>query len=159
MEKRHNTLKGNLGQAPQKQVSQDQCAAARASSMFSFDACIRCYIVFGHDGEMLEVRSKEGATLEPDQDTSLALELASTLLSRTRRPGRYHGKVSSLAVACELLTVLAYPVSDKLVMVTADPSFPLERTGELGRFLPRLFYWVGDVLPVSEIVLSSKNPR
>lgn len=112
---------------------------------FAFAPQIRCCVVLGRDGKRLKVTWREGpVTLEPDSDIDLILQHAAMCRKRDQFTSRYHGKTRSLVVNSDRLTVMAFPVADKLVLVTADPDFPLNRTAELGKLLERLYYWMSE---------------
>jgi hypothetical protein len=102
-------------------------------------------VVLGRDGKRLKVTWREGpVTLEPDIDIDLILQHAALCRKRDRFTSRYHGRTRSLVVESDRLTLMVFPVADKLVLVTADPDFPLSRTAELGKLLEKLYYWLGE---------------
>jgi hypothetical protein len=112
---------------------------------FALAPQIRCCVVLGRDGKRLKITWREGpVTLEPDNDIDLIVQHAAICRKRDQFSSRYHGKTRSLVVTSDRLTLLVFPVADKLVLVTADPDFPLNRTAELGKLLERLYYWMSE---------------
>ena len=124
----------------------DEEGYSRLKPLLAFASQIRCCVVFGPDGKRLETTWRaRPETLELDGDIDLILELAEICSRRDQFSSRYHGRTRSLSVSSEAATILAYPVSDKLILLTADPDFPLEKTDALGELLGRLYHWCGEL--------------
>jgi hypothetical protein len=121
---------------------------------------IHCCMIFGSDGGLIKtVHARKDSTVEPDRDTDLIFELAAALRRTSRFPNRYHGRIRSVLVLSEETTLIAFPLSDRLVLVTTDPDFPLDRVGELGKLVDRACYWSGEPsAPELEPTVLAKRP-
>ena len=91
------------------------------------------------DGTLLYSIMKEGLKhLEPEQlvpDVLLKFALAKGM---TEAQEEYHGGLKSIAMSREKVRHLAYPKTDKLLVVSTDPGFPMERIDALGKLVAKL---------------------
>jgi len=118
---------------------------AKPKTLFDFSPKIRCCVVFSSAGKRLEVSHRGWPlTFEPDEDFTLIHEHAALLFPRRQRSNGPRGGARFVVVSSDSKVLLAYQISDKLVVVTADPDFQLAESARLGRYLERLYYWLGE---------------
>lgn len=123
---------------------------ASSDSVFGFDSRIRCCMVFGLNGRpLLITHRRKHTSLEPDEDVAFIRGEVALYTNGSKFANRYHGGVRAFMLMREKRTLIAYPFRENLVIVTADPDFPLDKTNGLGKLLKRLHYWSAEPWPPS----------
>ena len=105
-------------------------------TLLGFDPKIRTVVEVGFGGERIAFASRKGLeSLEPESETTRVLDQTAIGAGMGASANRYHGRVKAVIVARERLSLIIFPLFDSLILVSADPEFPLEKTRQMGNLL------------------------
>lgn len=109
----------------------------RAKAVFDFDERIRFIAVLTTEGKVVSEALRPGlVSLEPERDTRLVYTRAGIVFGMTGSMDKYHGRVRSVLMHREKVTMMFFNHGPQVVLVSAEPGF--EQVGELGRFIERV---------------------
>ncbi|HXW94640.1 MAG TPA: hypothetical protein VEJ19_02895 [Nitrososphaerales archaeon] len=108
------------------------------ASVFSFHPSLRFVTVVAKDGTLLDSVKRAGLdSLEPPEETRRILERWSIARSMTSGSDEFFGRMKTIIVRREKLVEMLFPSSDYMVIISAHPSFPLEKTAKLESLLSK----------------------
>lgn len=115
----------------------DRIFETRANAVFQFDKQIRFIAILTTEGDVIREVFRPGVvSLEPETDTKMIYTKAGIAFGMTTPMDKYHGRVKSVVMHREKVTVMCFNHGPKIVLVSAEPEF--ERVGELGRLIERV---------------------
>jgi hypothetical protein len=111
----------------------------RLDEAIGFHPSIRFVVTTRTDGQILDAVKRRGVvSLEPSSEMKTISERFAIAHGLSQADDSYFGKTQTIIVRREKLVELIFPIADRLVIVSATPSFPLGKTGELEKFLKSL---------------------
>lgn len=115
-------------------LSRDQIA-----SIFSFHPSIRFVVVVDKYGNVLDaVKRARLESLEPPEETGRIVERWTIARGMTSGTDEFFGRMKTIIVRREKLVEMLFPSSEHMVIISAHPSFPLDRTPRLENLLDKL---------------------
>ena len=115
-------------------------------TLLAYDRNIRCVVEVGLDGQQIaSACRKRLESLEPDRETMRVFEQTAVGAGMGSSLNGYHGRVRVVIVARERLSLIVFPLFDSLILVSADPDFPLQKTRRMAKLLDTIF--PGDLEP------------
>jgi hypothetical protein len=106
----------------------------KAKAVFEFDRKIRFIAVLTTEGDVIDEALRPGVvSLEPEGDTKMIYTRAGIAFGMTGPMDRYHGRVTSVMMNREKVTMMLFNHGPRIVLVSAEPGF--EKVGELGRLI------------------------
>lgn len=94
----------------------------------------------GLRGERVASVGRSGLeSLEPEEQTVRVLDQTAIAAGMGSSTNGSHGRVRVVVVVREKLSLIIFPLFDSLVLVSADPEFPLEKTRRMARLLDTTF--------------------
>lgn len=115
-------------------LSRDQIA-----SIFSFHPSIRFVVVVDKYGNVLDaVKRARLESLEPPEETGRIVERWTIARGMTSGTDKFFGRMKTIIVRREKLVEMLFPSSEHMVIISAHPSFPLDRTPRLENLLDKL---------------------
>jgi hypothetical protein len=125
-------MKGGFGQGEPGRQGEKYGHRPELESLLGFDSKIRCVVEVGSNGERIAfLRQKGLESLEPEGETTRVLDQVAIGAGMGASMNGYHGRVRVIIVARERLSIILFPLFDSLVLVSADPDFPLEKTRQM----------------------------
>jgi len=117
----------------------DEPPVPRLDSIIGFHPSIRFVVTAGRYGTILDAIKRRGVTsLEPSSEMRTVTERYAVLYGLTQSSNDYFGKPRAIIVRRDKLVELLFPFADRMVIISAQPSFPLGKTGELEKMLQSL---------------------
>lgn len=111
----------------------------RLDEAIGFHPSIRFVVTAGKDGEILDAVKRRGVvSLEPSSEMRTITERFAIASGMAQASSSYFGQTRTIIVRSEKLVELLFPMSDRLIIVSANPSFPLGKTADLEKFLRSL---------------------
>ena len=105
-------------------------------TLLAFDPRIRCAVEVRLDGvEIASVSRKDLEPLEPVEKTGKVLEQIAIGTGVGSSMDGYHGRVRAVIVVREKVSLIVFPLFDSLILLSADPEFPLQKTRQMARLL------------------------
>jgi hypothetical protein len=102
--------------------------------VFDFDKRIRFVILLKSDGKPFFVLKREHVTsLEPEEVTKQFFLRAIVAKGIVEQENKYHGKLKTVVLIREKVTLVAFMILDLLLLLSVEPGFPLSRVEKLGR--------------------------
>lgn len=124
-------------------------------TLLAFDSKIRSVVEVRFNGQQVASVHREGLeSLEPEDETGKVLDHTAIAAGMGASMNGYHGRVKAVIVARERLSLIVFPLFDSLVLVSADPEFPLQKTYQMAELLDTT---CPDGL-AEELVEASRNP-
>jgi hypothetical protein len=109
------------------------------SSVFEFHPSIRFVTIVNEDGKLLDAVKRAGLNpLEPPEETQKILERWGQARSLTNSSDQFFGKMKTIIVRREKLVEFLFPLTGFMVIVSAHPAFPLDKTHQLESLLIKL---------------------
>ena len=109
-------------------------------TLLGFDARVRCVVEVGLRGERVASVCRSGLeSLESEEQTVRVLDQTAIAAGMGSSTNGSHGRVRVVVVVREKLSLIVFPLFDDLVLVSADPDFPLEQTRAMARLLDTTF--------------------
>ena len=109
------------------------------NSVLSFHPSLRFVVTMRRDGTPLETVKRGGLEpMEPPDETRKILDRWAIGKGLTAGSDEFFGKMRTVIVRREKLVELLFPSTDYSVLVSADPTFPLDRIPQLEDLLRKL---------------------
>jgi hypothetical protein len=109
------------------------------SSIFGFHPSIRFVTIVSEDGTLLDSVKRAGLNpLEPPEETHKILERWAQARSMTNSSDQFFGRMKTIIVLREKLVELLFPLTGFMIVVSAHPAFPLDKTHQLESLLIKL---------------------
>ena len=116
-----------------------EISVPRLDSVIGLHPSIRFVVTAGRYGTILDAVKRRGVTsLEPSSEMKIVTERYAVLYGLTQGSNSYFGRPRFIIVQREKLVELLFPFTDRLVIISAHPSFPIGKTAELGKLLQSL---------------------
>ena len=111
----------------------------QVNEVFSFHHSLRFVTLVSKDGTLLDAVKRAGLeSLEPPEETERLLSRWALAKGLTSGANDYFGELKTIIVRREKLVELLFPLSEYMVIISAHPSFPLEKTSQLEGLLEKL---------------------
>jgi hypothetical protein len=111
----------------------------KANRIFSFDKSIRFVVLLTSDGKvMAEFRRPGVVSLEPQSEAETVYMKATIAINMSTPMDRYHGRIRTAILAKEKVTIIVFNLMARIMMISADPDFQLQKVEELGRLIDEL---------------------
>jgi hypothetical protein len=111
----------------------------KADEIFSFDKSIRSVAVLRLDGKAIANFVRPGVTpLEPKSEAETVFMKASIAISMSTPMDRYHGRIKTAILVKEKVTIICFNLFARIMLVSANPDFQLQKVEELGELIDRL---------------------
>ena len=108
----------------------------RLDSIIGFHPAIRFVVTAGKFGAILDAVKRRGVvSLEPSDEMRAVTERYAILYGLTQSSNDYFGGPRAIVVLGEKLIELIFPFSDRMVIISANPAFPLGKTAELQKLI------------------------
>jgi hypothetical protein len=109
------------------------------SSIFAFHPSIHFVMVVGEDGALLDSMKRVGTNpLEPPEETHKIMERWATARGLTSGSDEFFGKMRTIIIRRDKLVEFLFPLTGFMVIVSAHPAFPLDKTAQLEALLGKL---------------------
>ena len=109
------------------------------SLIFAFHPSIHFVAIVGEDGTLLDSMKRAGLNpLEPPEETRRILERWATARGLTGGSDQFFGKMRTIIVRRDKLVELLFPLPGFMIIVSAHPAFPLDKTQQLESLLNKL---------------------
>jgi len=114
-------------------------SSEQISSIFGFHPSIHFITLAKEDGTLLDSVKRAGLNpLEPPEETLKTMERWATVKNLTDGSEQFLGKMKTVIVRREKLVELLFPLTGFIIIVTAHPAFPLDKTHQLESLLVKL---------------------
>jgi len=111
----------------------------KANRIFSFDKSIRFVVLLTSDGKVMAEFSRPGVvSLEPRSEAETLYTKATIAISMSTPMDRYHGRIRTAILVKEKVTIICFNLMARVMLISADPGFQLQRVEELGRLTDQL---------------------
>ena len=112
---------------------------AKAKRIFDFDKSIRFVVLLTSDGKLLVEFIRPGViSLEPRSEAETVYMKATIAISMSTPMDKYHGRIKTAILVKEKVTVICFNLVGRIMLVSANPDFHLQRLEELGRLIDQL---------------------
>jgi len=109
------------------------------SSIFAFHPSIHFVTVVSEDGTLLDSMKRAGLNpVEPPEETRKIMERWATAKSLTSGSDEFFGRMRTIIVRRDKLVEFLFPLTGFMIVVSAHPAFPLDKTAQLESFLTKL---------------------
>jgi len=109
-------------------------------SLLAFNSKIRGAVEVRFNGERIGSVCRKGlASLEPEQETLRVLDQTAIGMGMGASMNGYHGRVRVAIALREKLSIIVFPLFDSLILVSADPEFPLQKIRPMTKLLDTCF--------------------
>jgi hypothetical protein len=109
------------------------------SSIFAFHPSIHFVMIVGEDGALLDSMKRAGTNpLEPPEETRKIMERWATARSLTSGSDEFFGRMKTIIIRRDKLVEFLFPLTGFMVIVSAHPAFPLDKTAQLESLLSKL---------------------
>ena len=111
----------------------------KANRIFSFDKSIRFVVLLTSDGKVIAEFNRPGVvSLEPRSEAETLYTKATIAISMSTPMDRYHGRIRTAILVKEKVTIICFNLMARVMLISADPGFQLQRVEELGRLIDQL---------------------
>ncbi len=111
----------------------------KASRIFSFDKSIRSVVILTSDGKAISNFGRPGVTpLEPQSESETVYVKATIAISMSAPMDKYFGRVRTVILIREKVTIVCFNLSGRIMLISANPDFQLQRVEELGQLIDQL---------------------
>ena len=111
----------------------------KAKRIFDFDKSIRFVVLLTSDGKLLAEFIRPGVVpLEPRSEAETVYMKATIAISMSTPMDKYHGRIKTAILVKEKVTVICFNLMARIMLVSANPDFQLQRLEELGRLIEQL---------------------
>jgi len=111
----------------------------RVDQIFSFDKKIRFVVLLTSDGKMVAEFSRPGVVpLEPRREAETVYMKATIAISMSTPMDKYHGRIRTAILVKEKVTIICFNMMSRVMLISADPGFKMEKVEELGRLIDQL---------------------
>ena len=112
---------------------------AKANRIFEFDKSIRFVVLLTSEGKVMVEFARPGvASLEPKSESETVYMKATIAISMTTPMDKYHGRIRTAILVKEKVTIICFNLMARIMLISANPSFQLQRVEELGRLIDQL---------------------
>jgi len=112
---------------------------SKANRIFRLDKTLRFVGLLSPEGEAVASFLKPGLTsLEPEEDTKVIFKRAAIATSMGASENKYHGRVRAAIVVRDRVILICFVLARGLIVISADPGFPLGKVEGLGQLVDRL---------------------
>jgi hypothetical protein len=112
---------------------------AKANRIFEFDKSIRFVVMLTLDGVVMAEFTRPGVvSLEPPSEAQTLYMKATIAVSMTAPMDKYHGRIKTAILVKEKITIICFNLMARMMLISANPSFQLQRVEELGRLIDQL---------------------
>jgi hypothetical protein len=112
---------------------------AKADRIFEFDKRIRFVVMLTSDGKLMAEFGRPGvAPLEPPSEAETVYMKATIAISMSTPMDRYHGRIRTAILVKEKVTLICFNLMARIMLISTDPEFQLQRVEELGRLIDQL---------------------
>ncbi|MDA4127176.1 MAG: hypothetical protein OK452_08265 [Thaumarchaeota archaeon] len=117
-------------------VLEKRAISLALKSILSVDRRIRCVVACDLEGKMrANVLRKGVESLEPEAQTKFFVEQAAIGAGMGHSGDGYHGRIRMVIVVREKLILIVFSLFEGVILVSADPDLPLEKTPGIGERL------------------------
>ena len=107
--------------------------------ILQFDSRIRTVAIIGPIGAPVASAERPGlVSLEPSSVTAKFFKRTALAGMIGGNEDRYHGRTKLVIAMREKLTLICFMISDRIMIVSAGPNFPLGRVKKLGELVDQL---------------------
>jgi len=111
----------------------------KADQIFSFDKRVRFVVLLTSDGKVIAEFGRPGVVpLEPRSEAGTVYMKATIAISMSTPMDKYHGRIRTAILVKEKVTIICFNMIARIMLVSADPSFKMEKVEELGRLIDQL---------------------
>ena len=112
---------------------------SKANSIFSFDKRIRFVVILTSDGKVMAEFGRPGIVpLEPRSESQAVYMKATIAISMSTPMDKYHGRIRTAILVKEKVTIICFNMMARIMLISADPGFQLQKVEELGRLIDQL---------------------
>ena len=109
------------------------------TALFSFHSSLRFVTLVTKGGMLVDSVKRAGLeSLEPGEQTGRIIARWSLARGMTSASDEYFGEMKTIIIRRTKLVELLFPLSDYMVIISANPTFPLEKTAKLESLLLKL---------------------
>lgn len=111
----------------------------KANSIFSFDKRIRFVVLLTSDGKVTAEFGRPGVVpLEPRSEAETVYMKATIAISMSTPMDKFHGRMKTAILVKEKVTIICFNMMTRIMLISADPGFQLQKVEELGRLVDQL---------------------
>jgi hypothetical protein len=111
----------------------------KVDNIFRYDSKVRFVAILTGEGEAVAEFLRPGVkSLEPDSETKMIYTKMSIAFGMTTPMDKFHGKMKQAIIFKERVTMLMYNLQGRVVMVSTEPSFQMQRLDGLNRLIESL---------------------
>lgn len=111
----------------------------KANSIFSFDKEIRFVVLLTSDGRVTAEFGRPGVvSLEPQSEVETVYMKATIAISMSTPMDKFHGRMKTAILVKERVTIICFNMVTRIMLISADPGFQLQKVEELGRLVDQL---------------------
>jgi hypothetical protein len=108
-------------------------------SMFQIHESVQKVSILGLDGKELYSVGREGMrSKEPENATEALFVKLAIGRGMAESENGFHGRLKSIAISREKLTLVIFMTFDKILVISAEPDFPLDKIVKLGELVDKL---------------------
>ena len=112
---------------------------SKAKRIFDFDKSIRFVVLLTSDGKLMAEFSRPGViSLEPRSEAETVYMKATIAISMSTPMDKYHGRIRTAILVKEKVTVICFNLMARVMLISTNPDFQLQRVDELGRLIDQL---------------------
>lgn len=111
----------------------------KAERIFSFDKSIRFVVLLTSDGKAIGEIGRPGVTsLEPASESKTIYVKAIIAMNMSAPMNRYFGRIKTVILIREKVTIVCFNLSSRIMLISTNPDFQLNKVEELGRLVDEL---------------------
>jgi len=111
----------------------------RADQIFSFEKSIRFVVLLTSDGKVMAEFARPGVvSLEPRSEAETVYMKATIAISMSTPMDKYHGRIRTAILVKEKVTIICFNMMSRVMLISADLGFKMEKVEELGRLIDQL---------------------
>ncbi len=111
----------------------------KVNDIFSFDRALRYVVFLALDGKPTASFGRPGVTsLEPESETETVYVKATIALNMSAPMDKYFGRIRTVILVREKVTIICFNLSARILLISTDPSFELQKIEKLGHLVDQL---------------------
>lgn len=111
----------------------------KADQIFSLDKRIRFVVLLTSDGKVVAEFGRPGVVpLEPRNEAETVYMKATIAISMSTPMDKYHGRIRTAILVKEKVTIICFNMMARIMLISTDPGFQLQKVEELGRLIDQL---------------------
>jgi len=111
----------------------------KVDNIFRYDSKVRFVAILTNEGEPVAEFFRPGIkSLEPDSETKMIYTKMSIAFGMTTPMDKYHGKLKQAVVFKERVIMMMYNFPGKVVMLSTEPTFQMQRLEGLNKLIESL---------------------